>query len=128
MEDKLLKMSQDIEDLHAELRSMLEKVIADYKEFPGFKLGVQKTRYVSYEYGYRVALAQFRARLYFLIVKFHHCLFVCQGLKVCLSSSFFKEVEVGSQSLLRCFLIKVLDSKGWKTTSGGRIDRFRMRG
>ncbi|RRT69974.1 hypothetical protein B296_00006249, partial [Ensete ventricosum] len=39
-----------------------QEVIAEYKESSEFKLGLQRSRQVSYEYGYLVTLAQFRAK------------------------------------------------------------------
>ncbi|XP_064947092.1 uncharacterized protein LOC135597690 [Musa acuminata AAA Group] len=39
-----------------------KKLIEDYKGSPGFQLGLVRTGRVSYEYGYRVALARFRVR------------------------------------------------------------------
>ncbi|RWW53974.1 hypothetical protein BHE74_00039491 [Ensete ventricosum] len=62
MVDELLKMTRDAEALQSELQLVPAKAIADYKEPIGFKSGVQKTGQVSFEYGYRVALARFQVR------------------------------------------------------------------
>ncbi|XP_064937290.1 uncharacterized protein LOC135588870 [Musa acuminata AAA Group] len=53
------------EALDAEIRQRPgrdKKLIEDYKDFPGFQLGLVRTGRVSYEYGYRVALAHFKVR------------------------------------------------------------------
>ena len=53
------------EALDAEIRQRPgrdKKLIEDYKDSPGFQLGLVRTGRVSYEYGYRVALARFKAR------------------------------------------------------------------
>ncbi|RWW38202.1 hypothetical protein BHE74_00056576 [Ensete ventricosum] len=66
MEDELPKLSRDLEAthskepeakeaLHAELQKVTEKaqeVIAGYKECFDFKLGLERSRQVSYEYMY----------------------------------------------------------------------------
>ena len=39
-----------------------KKIISKYKELVGFQLDLQRSGQVTYEYGYRVALAWFRAR------------------------------------------------------------------
>ncbi|RWV93675.1 hypothetical protein GW17_00043856 [Ensete ventricosum] len=79
MEDGLLKISRDLEvaqvkvreaeeALHPnlreakvweteEVRKAVKKAIINYKESSGFKLGLQRSGQVSYEYGYWVALA-----------------------------------------------------------------------
>lgn len=76
MEGKLLYISRNLEAaqvkakkaeeaLAEETRAALKKdkkAIAEYKESRGFQLGLQRTGQVTYEYGYRVALARFRAR------------------------------------------------------------------
>ena len=38
------------------------KLIEDYKESSGFQLGLVRSGQVTYEYGYRIALARFKAR------------------------------------------------------------------
>ena len=51
--------------LSVEIRQRLEKdkkLIEDYKASSGFQLGLVQTGRVSYEYGYRIALARFKAR------------------------------------------------------------------
>ncbi|THU55185.1 hypothetical protein C4D60_Mb11t03890 [Musa balbisiana] len=53
------------EALEAEIRQRPEKdkkLIKDYKGSSGFQLGLVRTGRVSYEYGYRIALARFKAR------------------------------------------------------------------
>ncbi|CAD5170566.1 unnamed protein product [Musa acuminata subsp. malaccensis] len=53
------------EALDVEIRQRLEKdkrLIEDYKGSSGFQLGLVRTRRVSYEYGYRIALAHFKGR------------------------------------------------------------------
>ncbi|CAL9056499.1 unnamed protein product [Musa banksii] len=76
MEGKLLYISRNLEAaqvkakkaeeaLAEETRAALkkdEKAIAEYKESRGFQLGLQRTGQVTYEFGYRVALARFSAR------------------------------------------------------------------
>ncbi|RZR76329.1 hypothetical protein BHM03_00001015 [Ensete ventricosum] len=42
--------------------ALIEGVIVEYKESHGFQLGLQRSGQATYEYGYRVALARFRAR------------------------------------------------------------------
>ncbi|RWV99810.1 hypothetical protein GW17_00037263 [Ensete ventricosum] len=58
MEDGLLKSVRAMDTLKFE---MPLKIIEDYKESLGYKMGLQRTGQVSYEYEYRVALARFRA-------------------------------------------------------------------
>ncbi|XP_064964560.1 uncharacterized protein LOC135673568 [Musa acuminata AAA Group] len=53
------------EALDAEIRQRPEKdkrLIEDYKGSSGFQLGLVRTGRVSYEYGYRIALAHFKGR------------------------------------------------------------------
>ncbi|THU57027.1 hypothetical protein C4D60_Mb11t23440 [Musa balbisiana] len=53
------------ETLAEEIRQCPEKdrkLIEDYKKSQGFELGLTRTGQVTYEYGYRIALARFRAR------------------------------------------------------------------
>ncbi|THU56153.1 hypothetical protein C4D60_Mb11t14250 [Musa balbisiana] len=53
------------EALDAEIRQRPEKdkkLLEDYKDSSGFQLGLVRTGRVSYEYGYRIALACFKAR------------------------------------------------------------------
>ncbi|RZS12592.1 hypothetical protein BHM03_00044076 [Ensete ventricosum] len=53
------------ESLAAERDTTLERAhvkIAQYKETPGFKFGLEKIDRVSYEYGHKVALARFRGK------------------------------------------------------------------
>ncbi|RZS15601.1 hypothetical protein BHM03_00047462 [Ensete ventricosum] len=47
-----------LESARAEL---LRQAVDDYKESVGFKEGLKKMGRVTYEYGYRVALARFRS-------------------------------------------------------------------
>ncbi|THU58954.1 hypothetical protein C4D60_Mb03t19920 [Musa balbisiana] len=52
------------EDLEAEIRlrpKKDKKLVEDYKGSSGFQLGLVRTGRVSYEYGYRIALARFKA-------------------------------------------------------------------
>ncbi|RRT47598.1 hypothetical protein B296_00018800 [Ensete ventricosum] len=58
MDDELLKSMKDLESTQAEL---LRWAIDDYKESVGFKEGLKRMGRVTYEYGYRVALARFRS-------------------------------------------------------------------
>uniref|UniRef100_A0A804IBZ2 Uncharacterized protein n=1 Tax=Musa acuminata subsp. malaccensis TaxID=214687 RepID=A0A804IBZ2_MUSAM len=54
-----------VEALSIEIRQRPEKdkkLIEDYKASSGFQLGLVRTRRVSYKYGYRIALARFKAR------------------------------------------------------------------
>ena len=69
-------MIRRLEEARAEVRGAFEalaveiherpkkdkKLIEDYKESSGFQLALVQTRRVSYEYGYRIALARFQAR------------------------------------------------------------------
>ncbi|RZR78178.1 hypothetical protein BHM03_00003448 [Ensete ventricosum] len=57
-DDEPLKLMRENESLKAELPG---KSIADYKQSVGFGWGLQRMGQVSYEYGYRVALARFQA-------------------------------------------------------------------
>ncbi|RRT31267.1 hypothetical protein B296_00053365, partial [Ensete ventricosum] len=59
MHDDLLQAVKDLESARAELP---KQSIAQYKESLGFKEGLKRMDRVTYEYGYRVALARFRAR------------------------------------------------------------------
>ncbi|RWW08820.1 hypothetical protein BHE74_00011374 [Ensete ventricosum] len=58
VDDDLLKAVKELESARAELPRW---AIEDYKGSVGFKQGLKKMGRVSYEYGYRVALAHFRA-------------------------------------------------------------------
>ncbi|RZS25449.1 hypothetical protein BHM03_00058650 [Ensete ventricosum] len=59
MDDELLQAVKDLESARAELP---RQSIVQYKESLGFKEGLKRMGRVTYEYGYRVALARFRAR------------------------------------------------------------------
>ncbi|RRT42302.1 hypothetical protein B296_00048105 [Ensete ventricosum] len=59
MDDELLQIVKDLEIARAELP---RQSVAQYKESLGFKEGLKWMGRVTYEYGYRVALARFRAR------------------------------------------------------------------
>ncbi|RWV84965.1 hypothetical protein GW17_00053282 [Ensete ventricosum] len=59
MDDELLQAVNDLESARAELP---RQSIVQYKESLGFKEGLKRMGRVTYEYGYRVALACFRAR------------------------------------------------------------------
>ncbi|RRT40191.1 hypothetical protein B296_00029666 [Ensete ventricosum] len=59
MDDELLQAVKDLESARAEL---LGQAVAWYKGSLGFKEGLKRMGRVTYEYGYRVALARFRAR------------------------------------------------------------------
>ncbi|RWW87227.1 hypothetical protein BHE74_00003962 [Ensete ventricosum] len=54
MEDELLNLTGSTEALKVDLP---KKVVADYKKTTEFEMGLVRTGQVSYEYGYRVALA-----------------------------------------------------------------------
>ncbi|RRT56817.1 hypothetical protein B296_00021364 [Ensete ventricosum] len=58
LEDELLKLTGALEKLTVELPT---KTIAEYKKLTGFEMGLVRTCQVSYEYGYRVVLAKFKA-------------------------------------------------------------------
>ncbi|RWW77680.1 hypothetical protein BHE74_00014134 [Ensete ventricosum] len=58
-DDELLRLMRENKTLKIELPS---KSVADYKQSVGFGWGLQRMGQVSYEYGYRVALAHFQAR------------------------------------------------------------------
>ncbi|RZR88595.1 hypothetical protein BHM03_00016221 [Ensete ventricosum] len=58
-DDELLKLMRENESLKAELPG---KSITDDKQSVGFGWGLRRMGQVSYEYGYRVALARFQAR------------------------------------------------------------------
>ncbi|RZS28270.1 hypothetical protein BHM03_00061843, partial [Ensete ventricosum] len=59
MDDELLQVVKDLEHARAELPG---QAVAQYKGSLGFKEGLKRMGRVTYEYGYRVALARFRAR------------------------------------------------------------------
>ncbi|RZS10766.1 hypothetical protein BHM03_00042035 [Ensete ventricosum] len=59
MEDEFLKLTRVMEALQVDLR---KQAIEDYKKSPGFEIGLVQMGRVSLEYGYQLALAQFRAR------------------------------------------------------------------
>ncbi|RZR94468.1 hypothetical protein BHM03_00023157 [Ensete ventricosum] len=57
-DDKLLRLMRENETLKPELPN---KSVADYKQSAGFEWGLRRMGQISYEYGYRVALARFQA-------------------------------------------------------------------
>ncbi|RRT35537.1 hypothetical protein B296_00058839 [Ensete ventricosum] len=57
-DDDLLKSVKELESARAELS---KRAIDDYKGSASFKEGLKRIGQVSYEYGYQVALARFRA-------------------------------------------------------------------
>ncbi|RWW36819.1 hypothetical protein BHE74_00058118 [Ensete ventricosum] len=59
MDDELLQAVKDMEIARAELP---RQSVVQYKESLGFKKCLKRMGRVSYEYGYRVELARFRAR------------------------------------------------------------------
>ncbi|RRT31347.1 hypothetical protein B296_00053696 [Ensete ventricosum] len=59
MDDELLQAVKDLESARAELP---RQSVVQYKESLGFKEGLKRMGRVTYEYGYRVVLARFRAR------------------------------------------------------------------
>ncbi|RRT64815.1 hypothetical protein B296_00007203 [Ensete ventricosum] len=59
MEDELLNLTHITEALKVDLS---KEAMVDYKKSARFEMGLVRTSQVSYEYGYRVALARFRAR------------------------------------------------------------------
>ncbi|RRT48475.1 hypothetical protein B296_00046343, partial [Ensete ventricosum] len=59
MDDELLQAVKDLESARAELPG---QSVAQHKGSLGFKEGLKRMGRVTYEYGYRVALARFRAR------------------------------------------------------------------
>ncbi|RRT40813.1 hypothetical protein B296_00050606 [Ensete ventricosum] len=63
--DELLKLMKENESLKAEL---LGRSVVNYKKSVGFGWGLRQMGQVSYEYGYRVALAHFQARYFDLEV------------------------------------------------------------
>ncbi|RWW62123.1 hypothetical protein BHE74_00030771 [Ensete ventricosum] len=58
MDDELLKSVKALENARAELP---RQAVDHYKESAGFKEGLKRMNRVTFEYGYRVALARFRA-------------------------------------------------------------------
>ncbi|RWW57026.1 hypothetical protein BHE74_00036221 [Ensete ventricosum] len=58
MDDELLQLVKALESARAELP---RQTVDDYKESAGFKEGLKRMGRVTYEYGYRVALACFRS-------------------------------------------------------------------
>ncbi|RZS21479.1 hypothetical protein BHM03_00054141 [Ensete ventricosum] len=58
MDDELLQSMKALESAWAEL---LRQAVDNYKESTGFKEGLKRMGRVTYEYGYRVALACFRS-------------------------------------------------------------------
>ncbi|RRT35383.1 hypothetical protein B296_00043423 [Ensete ventricosum] len=58
MDDELLQAVKDLESARTELP---RQSIVQYKESLGFKEGLIRMGWVTYKYGYRVALACFRA-------------------------------------------------------------------
>ncbi|RRT57192.1 hypothetical protein B296_00037638 [Ensete ventricosum] len=69
MEDELLKSARDIEAVWSELQAAPAKAIIEYKYSPRFKMGLQRTGLVSYEYDYQVALARFGANYPDLLIE-----------------------------------------------------------
>ncbi|RZS16408.1 hypothetical protein BHM03_00048392 [Ensete ventricosum] len=59
MDDELLQAVKALESARAELP---KQTVVQYKESFGFKEGLKRMGPVTYEYGYRVALAHFHAR------------------------------------------------------------------
>ncbi|RRT57313.1 hypothetical protein B296_00034930 [Ensete ventricosum] len=59
MDDRLLQAVKALESARAELP---RQSVVKYKESLGFKEGLKRMGRVTYEYGYRVALARFHAR------------------------------------------------------------------
>ncbi|KAJ8470140.1 hypothetical protein OPV22_024483 [Ensete ventricosum] len=59
MDDELLQAMKDLEHARADLPG---EAVAQYKGSLGFKEGLKRMGRVTYEYGYRVALARFRVR------------------------------------------------------------------
>ncbi|THU69296.1 hypothetical protein C4D60_Mb08t12940 [Musa balbisiana] len=73
--NEMLALNQKLEEVRAEARASSEalvdeirqwpekdkKLIEDYKKSSGFELGLTRTGQVTYEYGYRIALAYFKA-------------------------------------------------------------------
>ncbi|RRT32191.1 hypothetical protein B296_00056933 [Ensete ventricosum] len=59
MDDEPLQAVKDLESARAELP---RQSIVQYKDSIGFKEDLKRMGWVTYEYGYRVALARFRAR------------------------------------------------------------------
>ncbi|RRT39828.1 hypothetical protein B296_00024522 [Ensete ventricosum] len=59
IDDELLQVVKDLESARAELP---RQSVIQYKESLGFKEGLKRMGRGTYEYGYRVALARFRAR------------------------------------------------------------------
>ncbi|THU60647.1 hypothetical protein C4D60_Mb07t15000 [Musa balbisiana] len=63
LEEALTKVKRASEALAVEMGQWPEKdkkLIEDYKEFLGFQLGLIRSGQVTYEYGYRIALAHFK--------------------------------------------------------------------
>ncbi|RWW81430.1 hypothetical protein BHE74_00010165 [Ensete ventricosum] len=58
MDDELLQSVKALESARSELP---KQAVDRYKESVGFKEGLKRMGRVTYEYGYRVALARFRA-------------------------------------------------------------------
>ncbi|RWV97558.1 hypothetical protein GW17_00039646 [Ensete ventricosum] len=58
MEDELLNLTHITEALKVDLS---KEAMVDYKKSARFEMGLVRTGQVSYEYGYRVALARFWA-------------------------------------------------------------------
>ncbi|RWW80154.1 hypothetical protein BHE74_00011522 [Ensete ventricosum] len=58
MDDELLQSMKALESARAELP---RQAVDNYKESTGFKEGLKRMGRVTYEYGYRVALARFRS-------------------------------------------------------------------
>ncbi|RWW33129.1 hypothetical protein GW17_00002173 [Ensete ventricosum] len=56
---ELLKLTGALEKLRVELPT---ETITKYKKSAGFEMSLVRTSQISYEYGYRVALALFKAR------------------------------------------------------------------
>ncbi|RZS10417.1 hypothetical protein BHM03_00041643 [Ensete ventricosum] len=58
MDDELLQSVKALESTQAKLP---RQPVDDYKELVGFKEGLKRMGRVTYEYGYRVALARFHS-------------------------------------------------------------------
>ncbi|RRT37050.1 hypothetical protein B296_00050994 [Ensete ventricosum] len=59
METELLDLAQSNEALREDLP---KRAIEEYKELPGFEMGLIRMGRVSLEYGYQLALTRFQAR------------------------------------------------------------------
>ncbi|RZS12637.1 hypothetical protein BHM03_00044111 [Ensete ventricosum] len=56
LDGEVLKLARDAKALRTKLQSVAAKAIVEYKTSRGFELSMERTRCITYEFGYQVAL------------------------------------------------------------------------